>query len=93
MQSRTTTTTYDFVSMGRAKRCWNNDVPNGTPQEIVHNLAMEVRRNGGLASRDIEVTFDFDHGRGAVFAGTQAVGRIERRGAYIGDKLGVLRGR
>lgn len=64
--------TIRFENVGRAKKCWGPVTIEATGDELIK----QVLKHGALASRDIDVTYDLDEGKGNVYAGGRPVGTV-----------------
>lgn len=61
-----------FVNVGRMKKNWQAE----TEKLSFGWLYQQVRRNGQLISREIDIEVDED-GKGIIYAGMRSVGQIE----------------
>lgn len=67
----------EFRNVGRGKRTWTATLPDLSDVSLLR----EIRKNGGLASRGVEVEMEED-GTGAIFVGGwRMVGTFEVVGA------------
>ena len=62
----------DFIEVGRDKKSWQ-----ATLKSLDYDsLYREVRRNGGLGSRDLEFGQEPDSNKGVILAGFRNVGQF-----------------
>lgn len=65
-----------FTNVGRAKRCWSKDFPGPARKITEEAIYREVRDNGGLVSRGIDVAVD-EEGNGTITAGFHTAGTFK----------------
>lgn len=64
-----------IYDVGRSKKSTTLDLDvEGPADYVARAIYGKVLRMGALSSKDIEVTWDMDAGRGEVFAGAHVVG-------------------
>lgn len=82
------TTTIIFRAVGRDKKCWTSILRPATDDLILR----EIRRHGGLASRDIDAMIDDDGTHGVIIVGGfREVGTFTLDPPYFGDDAGNKR--
>lgn len=68
-------TTIAFKNVGRGKKSWTAEIDTTQHPDVVgHDLYLQVRANGGLASRNVEVIYDEETFEGSIAAGFHQVG-------------------
>lgn len=66
----------NFKNVGRSKKNWTVECNSSIDSEIAERFILnQIKKNGGLMSRDIQFTIDNNHG--SIFAGFHVVGEIE----------------
>jgi len=59
-----------FVGVGRGKHSWVAEInTNNHPDVVGHDLYLQVRKHGGLMSREVEVEYDEETFAGRVLVG------------------------
>ena len=62
-------TKVTYRDVGREKRAWSTTFPGEMCESMVEAIWIDVRKKGGLASRDLDVSYDPKASRGAVIVG------------------------
>lgn len=66
-----------IFDVGRARKSTTIDIDDGPADYIARAIHLAVKRMKAVASRDIEVTWDKDTGKGSIYAGAHCVGSSE----------------
>lgn len=67
-----------FSNVGRSKKTWTAEIDTDQPlPKIEDGILAEIKKHGGLMSRDIGIAYDTGFYCGNIYAGFHKVGTFE----------------